>query len=136
MKKCILFIIAIVALTGCKEKVPEPETKIIGMDELQLETKSVEATSPILTNQTGWEVKYFVRGNDVFVDCYVKGASFQNSGRAGAKIEVLIDGKKYGDMTTAAFIIKGLSKGNHTIALHFKDGDRKYIRKKLAIQIQ
>ncbi|WP_108669812.1 hypothetical protein [Peribacillus acanthi] len=136
MKKCISFLLVVVVLTGCKEKVPEPETKLVGMNRLKYETNSVEATSSIFSDQNGWDIKYFVRGNDVFVDCYVKDASFQNSGRAGAKIEVWLDGKKYREMTTAAFIIKGLRKGNHTISLVFIDGEKKFARKNLAVRIK
>ncbi|CRK80609.1 hypothetical protein [Neobacillus massiliamazoniensis] len=65
-------------------------------------------------------VHHQTRGNDVFVECILTGISFRqydHSKEKVGKVLVSIDGKKKQEVTTAAFIIKGISPGNHKLKL-------------------
>ena len=50
-------------------------------------------------------MKHQVKGNDVYIECIVKDASFRNN---GTKLILYIDGKKTKEINNAAFIVKGL----------------------------
>jgi hypothetical protein len=75
-------------------------------------TASQEIPSFLVHHQT--------RGNDVFVECILTGISFRQNDHSKEKVGkvlVSIDGKKKQEVTTAAFIIKGISPGNHKLKL-------------------
>ena len=57
-----------------------------------------------------FSVKTFVKGNDVYIECYVRDYQFtQSNQKELASIAVSIDGKKHSERNTAAFIIKDLT---------------------------
>jgi hypothetical protein len=65
-------------------------------------------------------VQYETKGNNVFVECILTGISFRESDKSKQKIGkmvVWIDGRKKQEVTSAAFIVKGLSPGNHKLKL-------------------
>ncbi|WP_223595967.1 hypothetical protein [Neobacillus bataviensis] len=65
-------------------------------------------------------VKHHTRGNQVMVECIVTGISFResehNKHKVG-KMVVWVDGKRNLEIASAAFIIKNLSPGSHTLKL-------------------
>ncbi|WP_010282733.1 hypothetical protein [Bacillus timonensis] len=73
------------------------------------------------------QVVHHVRGNDVYMECIIPNFIFKKSG--GIKkdgeghLHVLIDGKRTEKISTAAFIIKGLSKGEHTLKIQVVHND-------------
>ncbi|MGD6803552.1 hypothetical protein ACQCVK_00190 [Rossellomorea vietnamensis] len=107
MKKWI-FLMAIICLAGCREDIPEPES--FGMEH--------EAEAATLNSWDNKEVtvRHIVQGSQVYVECIVPGVTF-STGKKGkkGKIVVSVDGKRYDEYHTAAFVIKGLNKGIHHV---------------------
>lgn len=65
-------------------------------------------------------VQHETKGKDVLVECIVTGISFRESNQSSQKIGkmvIWVDGKRNREVTTAAFIIKGLSQGTHKVRL-------------------
>lgn len=108
----------------------------------------LEQFSILSTRQSGVEndpivVKHFVKGNDIYVECFI--SDFVFSKRDDKKInkkgygylQLYLDGKKINDIYTAAFIIKDLSKGNHKITLQLvqNDGTPYNIKKEFEVTI-
>ncbi|WP_083402235.1 hypothetical protein [Bacillus sp. MUM 116] len=69
-------------------------------------------------------VNYQARGKNVMVECILTGISFRESDKTKEKLGkmlVWVDGRKYQEVSTAAFIIKGLAPGNHKLKLEVTD---------------
>ncbi|WP_044022674.1 hypothetical protein [Bacillus sp. SG-1] len=117
MKKCILLLF-ILCLAGCKEDIPEPES--FGFE---LEAKAATHSSQAKTEVT---VRHIVQGSQVYVECIAPGITF-TSGKTGkkGKIVVSVDGKRFNEYHTAAFVIKGLNKGIHHVKLDIVANDNK-----------
>lgn len=65
-------------------------------------------------------VHYKIRGKNVFVECVLTGISFRESDQSKQKVGKLlvwIDGMRTKEVTSAAFIMKGLSPGDHKVKL-------------------
>ena len=59
-----------------------------------------------------------LRGDDVYIECYLRDYRFTQSNKKElASIDIWIDGKKHSQQKRAAFILKNLSNGKHTIKL-------------------
>ncbi|MGM7635954.1 hypothetical protein [Bacillus sp. Hm123] len=103
-------------LTGCKLNFPEPEAL-----STVPEVKEVEAEG---TKNHSWTVSHTLKGQQVLVECVVENVSFSTEGRQGKVIghaAVYIDGAFYKKYDTAAFIVKGLTPGKHTIDVKLVD---------------
>ncbi|MEH7493272.1 hypothetical protein [Neobacillus niacini] len=64
------------------------------------------------------------KGNNVFVECVLSGISFRQSeqnDRKVGKLVIWLDGKRTKEVTSAAFIIKGLPPGEHSVKLEVVD---------------
>jgi hypothetical protein len=104
MNKCLLMIGVVFVLFGCKQDFPEPE--------------SVSAAHIQHTQQKKLQVRHIVQGNNVFVECVVQGVSFASEkGKKNGKIIVYLDGKRFGEYHTAAFVMKGVKKGVHLVKI-------------------
>lgn len=115
-KKYIACLILFIFLQGCQKDVPEPEVKF---HVIPMSTIHAEHDMPVLMEQRKDEflVQHHVKGNSVFVECMVSNISFRDNSKKQGKIIVHIDGKKKEEITSAAFIIKGLTKGTHHVKL-------------------
>lgn len=107
-------------LTACGNEIPEPETKFavepVHIFEPGDGQRSVEAANMDMAPQ--FFVRHLVKGKNVYVECIIPGVSFrEDSGQNTAKIGLRVDGRKQEDVTSAAFIIKNLPAGSHTIQL-------------------
>ena len=86
-------------------------------------------------------VKHHVKGNNVFVECIVdqftftKGKHPKKNGQG--RIHVYVNGKKVSEMTTAAFVIRGLPAGKHSIRLELvhNDASRYHISHEFTVTI-
>lgn len=86
-----------------------------------------------------FSVKSFIRGNDVYVECYVKEYRFSKTNEKElVTITVSLDGKKYSEQTTAAFIVKDVPNGNHTLKLDIvnENGEKTGLTKEFKVHIQ
>jgi hypothetical protein len=99
----VLAMSLLLILTGCKEEIPEPES-------FNFITKAEAATE-----KSSISVKHVVQGKQVYVECIVPNVTFSSNNvrKQKGKIVVTVDGKRYEEYRTAAFIIKGMNKGVH-----------------------
>ncbi|MGG4169660.1 membrane lipoprotein lipid attachment site-containing protein [Rossellomorea vietnamensis] len=107
MKKMIMLAIALLILSGCKEKMPEPESFSF--------TKKVEAAN---SGQKPVSIKHMVQGNQVYIECIVPGVTFTTEKKGAKKGKIIVrsnTGNLYKEYHTAAFVIKGLPKGVHLL---------------------
>jgi hypothetical protein len=118
MKKCIFFLL-IICLAGCKEDMPEPES--FGTE------VTAEAATISPQDKTDVTVRHIVQGSHVYVECIAPGITFTsgNSSSKKGKIVVSVDGKRFNEYHTAAFVIKGLKKGIHHVKLEILSKDNK-----------
>ncbi|GHI01276.1 hypothetical protein [Neobacillus kokaensis] len=116
MQKTICFILVIGILAGCLDQTPNAEAAL---------KNSVVEHNTNYSNTQGHPfpalfVQYKTKGNHVFVECIVTGITFRQSDYSKqkvGKIVVWINGKRKSEVDSAAFIIKGLTPGNHKIKL-------------------
>lgn len=86
-----------------------------------------------------FSVKTFIKGDDVYIECYAKDYRFTQSAKKElASIAVLIDDIKQSEHKTAAFILKDLTNGKHTIKLELIDqnGEATGLVKEFQVHIQ
>jgi hypothetical protein len=102
-----------VVLSACQRDIPKPENNVI-------EVFAAENSIIKENKKNSFHVKSFVRGNNVFIECMITNFSFRERDHSqdnSGKMLVLIDGKRYKEYSTAAFIIKDLESGHHRITL-------------------
>ncbi|WP_075981043.1 hypothetical protein [Bacillus massilinigeriensis] len=112
-----LLFIPSVLLSGCHRDIPEPEAS---EGKVSVQNLSDNHVSPVFRiNETKpFHVQHQVKQNHVLVECMIPEISFRhNTDKETGKIIVYIDGKREMEVSSAAFIIKGLSSGTHTIKL-------------------
>ena len=72
-------------------------------------------------------VNHHVRGNDVYLECMIPNFTFKESGghknEGEGHLNVIVDGQRTEKISTAAFIIKGLTKGEHTLKIKVVHND-------------
>jgi hypothetical protein len=119
----ILSMIILGIISGCQMDVPKSETmpKIGQMDHYgSFQEDIIPVFSQYTSDYPSLFVQYETKGNNVFVECILTGISFRESDKSKQKIGkmvVWIDGRKKQEVTSAAFIVKGLSPGNHKLKL-------------------
>jgi hypothetical protein len=120
-----IFVISI--MTGCQNDVPKPESNSKLIPIVQASTYKFDSNSEL--NQNSVEkptlfVQYQARGTNVMVECILTGISFRESDSSKEKLGkmvVWVDDKKFQEVSTAAFIVKGLTPGNHKVKLEVID---------------
>lgn len=127
MKKNVQFLILSMIisgiLSGCQMDLPKSEAKLKNgqMDHYSsIQKEIVPAFGQNKIDFPSLFVQSETKGNNVFVECILTGISFREADHSKQKIGkmiVWIDGQKKQEVTSAAFIIKGLSPGNHKLKL-------------------
>lgn len=82
------------------------------------EAKAISSEIPELI------VQHETKGNQVLVECILTGISFretEDSKQKTGKIVIWVDGLKKSEASTAVFIIRDLSSGNHQVKLDVVD---------------
>ncbi|MCA1059289.1 hypothetical protein LCL96_10085 [Rossellomorea aquimaris] len=131
MKKRLLFSIGLLLiLSGCKEKMPEPESFTF--------TKKVEAAN---TEQKSVSIKHMVQGNQVYIECIVPGITFNSEKKGAKKGKIVVrsnTGNLYKEYHTAAFVVKGLPKGVHLLNVEIVGKNNKSLglKKQFYVTIQ
>ncbi|MEH7222437.1 hypothetical protein V7112_01390 [Bacillus sp. JJ1566] len=103
----------------------------IHINEKAVASKNVHSTFFSETSELEIErtlqVVHHVRGNDVYLECIIPNFTFKQSGglkkEGEGHLNIMIDGKKTEKISTAAFIIKGLSRGEHTLKIQVVHND-------------
>lgn len=107
MKKIMILTVGLlILLSGCKEKMPEPESLAF--------TKKVEAASP----EKSLSIKHMVQGNQVYIECIVPNVTFTSNKKGAKKGKIVVrssTGNVYKEYHTAAFVVKNLPKGVHLL---------------------
>jgi hypothetical protein len=122
-------------VSGFNQKIPEPKNANHYFTWFEIKTAASELSMP----DQDFSVKSFVRGNDVYVECYLKEYRFSKTNEKElATITVSIDGKKYSEQTTAAFIVKDVPNGNHTLKLDIfnESGEKTGLTREFKVHIQ
>jgi hypothetical protein len=102
-------------------ELPDPNIKhkIFPIENLSfMHKKVVSASMQAPTETPSLLVHYHTKGDNLLVECIVTGISFREQDQSQQKIGKMIvwlDGKKKQDVSAAAFIMKGLSNGNHQL---------------------
>ncbi|MGN7398715.1 hypothetical protein ACTHO0_02580 [Cytobacillus praedii] len=107
------------AISGCKKDIPEPETKKIG-EKASLYTASydIPVFKTTFSSKEEFFVKHKVEGRNVMIECIIQGITFrETAGNNKGKIILYVDGKKEEEISSAAFIVKGLLPGTHRLTL-------------------
>lgn len=97
-----------ILLSGCKEKMPEPESFTF--------IKKVEAAAT--KDPKNVTVKHMVQGNQVYIECIVPEVTFSSTKKGMKKGKIVVTsntGHLYKEFHTAAFVVKGLPKGVHLL---------------------
>ncbi|MGE7903808.1 hypothetical protein ACQKNS_05330 [Peribacillus sp. NPDC094092] len=122
MRKLIFALTVLMAASGCGKKIPEPENSGVAMQDVSALTAATTVSS-IRNSDEDFRVKTFVKGNSVYVECYLKNYGFSESNPEQlATVSVFIDNQKKVDMKTAAFILKDVPNGMHKIKLEVMNG--------------
>lgn len=133
MKKLIMIFLALLVVSGCSQHIPKPKD-IKSIYKSFFEIKAEAATLP----DQDFTVKTFVKENNVYIECYMKNYRFsQVNEKEWVTIMVSIDGKKHSEQSTAAFIVKQVPNGKHTIRLDIinKDGEQIGLTKEFEVHI-
>ncbi len=122
--KYLLGCFSLFLLVGCINDKPVPETsniQIVNLEKIDEE----ELAKPVsaLTNTTNNKmlIQKHVIGGNVYVECIVPDFIFKKTGTeqmdGEGYLKLYVNGKVVDEISTAAFIIKGLEKGKHKIKL-------------------
>lgn len=123
-------------LNACHKDIPDPEVKrevsIVPMHTVRAENDVVVLG---MKSEQSFSVQHHVKENNVYVECFIPSISFANR---NTSLIVSVDGKQKKVVTTAAFIIKGLSKGSHQIQLQVveKNQRREDMKKNFEVLIR
>ncbi|MCA1062249.1 lipoprotein [Rossellomorea sp. AcN35-11] len=107
MKKIIFLFIAVLFVSGCKEKMPEPESFTF--------IKKVEAANE---EKKSLSIKHMVQGSQVYIECIVPDVTFTSKQKGAKKGKIVVrssTGNLYKEYHTAAFVVRGLPKGVHLL---------------------
>lgn len=105
MKKIAAYIFILFMLTGCGHELPNPQMII---------AKASERNGMASKDMN---IHYVVQGNKILVECIIPAISFsgKDQGLQNGKIDVYVNGHLHSQFETAAFIVRDLKKGNHSI---------------------
>ncbi|MFJ7829961.1 hypothetical protein ACQKIC_09430 [Peribacillus sp. NPDC046944] len=135
MKRMIIVLTVLMAATGCGKKIPEPKNvSAASVSDLKAATTVQSAQ----TMDEDFQVKTFVKGNSVYVECYLNDYSFSgDTSKQLATVSVLLDDKKRINKHTAAFILKDIPHGAHKIRLEILNdsGQKTGLNKEIEVHI-
>jgi ABC-type Fe3+-hydroxamate transport system substrate-binding protein len=124
MKFLLVLLVSALVLSGCSlhsKEVVEQEDKITVVTIDEKMPTSIETVAN--NNKRALNVKYEVKGKDVYIECYVPNFHFskENMGKKNkdgeGHIHLYLNGKKITKIYKAAFIVKGLPSGKQTLKI-------------------
>jgi len=143
MRCYIILLLAISVLCSCTNDKPVPETKQTTFDIVPMEVSSALSASQTVSGMKEVaEIRRHVIGKDVYVECIIPNFIFRNPGKGlnspRGFIELYVDNLKIDEISTAAFIIKDLEPGEHTIRIEAKEtkGGKSIVVEEFQINIQ
>lgn len=123
---------AFLIMTGCQGDKPKPEAQLNVQEMNSIVEMDIPVSGLLASQSDPFYVNHYVKGKSVFIECMVQGITFREVNHANkGKIIVHVNGKKKEEVSSAAFIVKGLTSGTHRIKLEVvKDGDSSIMMKK------
>ncbi|WP_078547352.1 hypothetical protein [Litchfieldia alkalitelluris] len=122
MKQGIFIVLSFFIVAGCTNDKPVPEASYpveVDFKEDNVSEQNIQQVSTMKVNpeRNRLMIQKEVVGKNVYVECFISNFSFRknNLNEDFGFIELFVDGKKVDEIMTAAFIIKGLTKGTHLI---------------------
>lgn len=131
--RMVAIILCSLILMACqgKKDIPEPEVSTV-MKQLGMPQEGLQ-------NEAAFLVQHHLDGNNLFIECYVKGVTFRDDSslKDRGKIIVYINGKKQTEVQSAAFILKGLPSGKHHIRLEIVSLENKqfHLEKQFSVTV-
>ncbi|MRX71707.1 hypothetical protein GJU40_05900 [Bacillus lacus] len=129
MKKYITMLAVLLVAAGCTNDKPRPETIV---EAAAVENVKMRAKDELI-------VKHEVRGSTVYIECFVPNYRFSSSSDTSDPkegfIKLWIDGKQSEEIFTAAFMMKNVPKGYHTITVEFVSSATKHTEFKQTFEI-
>ncbi|MBP2240004.1 hypothetical protein J2Z40_000557 [Cytobacillus eiseniae] len=110
---------SILAITGCQKDIPEPEAKI-SVQPLQVVQMNNDIPVSVfeINEIEPFYVNHKVDGQNVFIECIIQGISFRETAASNrGKIILYVNGIKKEEISSAAFIVKGLPIGRNHLKL-------------------
>lgn len=113
----MMFFVALFLLVSCQNDKPKPETKVVvAPSEQSLLTEPVSAQV-----ERSMTIHQHVKGRNVYIECVVSHFSFTNRFQEQTEgkgfIKVSLDNKPIAQVSQAAFTLKDLPLGRHTVKL-------------------
>lgn len=108
---------------------------VVGFSQaLQENVSAKESTEPVVLNHR-------VKGANVFIECLIPNFSFDESNQTKeyhGYLDVYLDGEKYQTVERAAFVLRNLPEGKHSIRLDImrEDGGRYLSLKEMNVEIK
>ncbi|MBD8068416.1 hypothetical protein [Bacillus sp. PS06] len=129
-------------LVGCTNDKPVPEASSLSIE--SVESNDIQGISPVSAMKKSGRKQVVVQqqviGHNVYVECIIPDYTFGEEGRLKGEgyIELSVDGKVVDQISTAAFIIKGLHIGEHIIKLEIKkaDGQKYQLQEEFSVTIE
>ncbi|WP_110112950.1 hypothetical protein [Bacillus sp. CGMCC 1.16541] len=137
MLRPVIGCLALLMLVSCQKDKPKPETKELVMSSL---SQHVEVIAPV--NNRSMTVHQHVKGKSVFVECVIDDFSFTNQFDQNQEgqgfINVFVDNKLVNKVTQAAFTVRNLPVGQHTVKLELmkNEGENYGLVKEFTVHIQ
>ncbi|PLT34323.1 hypothetical protein [Bacillus sp. V5-8f] len=137
MKWLVHLIWLVLILTACGNNIPEPQ---INQDKQGVQSRSHSASAKSISPRggRGFQAKYFLKGNSLYVECFLKEFTFSPSDeKESVKVRLYLDGKKLADYRTAAFVVKKMPRGRHDILMQIVkvNGEPVGLEKRFTVQI-
>ncbi|WP_226665872.1 hypothetical protein [Metabacillus litoralis] len=142
MKKLpIMLALLMIILVGCTEDKPRPKGVVSDVIPVQVNNLSEDVVAVVnQTNKNTFDLNYHIREQNVYVECFIPGFIFEDMNSKNRKdkvhLNVTVDGQKTLEIYTAAFILKGLDKGVHDIAVEVMQSDSSSNLMKKTFQIK
>lgn len=130
MRIAVSICIAALLTGGCSNDKPKPETKVDVVPMNIVVEAGEQAVETLKTSlKRSMTVHQHVKGRNVYVECIINDFSFiaseRNEQAGKGYLQLYVDGKKLNVVSQAAFIIKNLSAGKHTIRLELMKNKNK-----------
>lgn len=127
LKRFILLVACLGIISGCTSEKPRPKGNV-EVSPLQITALNEEALEVVSQERKRtMTVNHHIKGNNVYVECFVSNFSFIGNKltkkNGEGHINVYVDGNKVDEISTAAFVIKGLNSGVHTIQIELVHND-------------
>jgi hypothetical protein len=121
----VFAIIGLLMINACGTDDPKPP-EAMAMDTLIVMGEAVEVSTVV--NESNVTVRHHVKGKDVYVEVVVPGFTFSSPNQkknvnGQGYLKLYLNGEQIDEIHQAAFIVKGLPTGKHTLKIELVHND-------------